>query len=61
MSTDAGDMVLDPFGGSGTMFAVCEKTGRHWTGIEIESTGAIIERLENNDLSHYKNEDFVER
>jgi site-specific DNA-methyltransferase (adenine-specific) len=61
MSTDTGDVVLDPFGGSGTTFAVCEKTGRRWIGIEIESTDAIVERLENNELSHYKNEDFVER
>jgi hypothetical protein len=61
MSTGPGDVVLDLFGGSGTTFAVCEKSRRRWIGIEVESTDAIIERLENNDLSHYKNEDFVER
>jgi site-specific DNA-methyltransferase (adenine-specific) len=61
MSTDTGNVVLDPFGESGTTFAVCEKTGRRWIGIEIESTDAIIERLENNELSHCRNEDFVER
>lgn len=61
MSTDPGDVVLDPFGGSGTTFAVCERTGRRWIGIEIESTDVIIERLENNDLCHYRNEDYVER
>jgi site-specific DNA-methyltransferase (adenine-specific) len=61
MSTDPGDLVLDPFGGSGTTYAVCEKRGRRWIGIEIESTDIIIERLKNNDLSHYRNEDVVER
>ena len=61
MSTEPGDLVLDPFGGSGTTFAVCENKGRRWIGIEIESTDVIIERLENNDLCHYRNEDFVER
>ena len=60
MSTEVGDVVLDPFGGSGTTFAVCEKKGRRWIGIEIESTDVIVERLENDDLDHYRNEDFVE-
>lgn len=60
MSTKIGDLVLDPFGGSGTTFAVCEKKGRRWIGIEIESTSVIIERLKNNDVHFYKNDDFVE-
>jgi site-specific DNA-methyltransferase (adenine-specific) len=61
MSTDVGDLVLDPFGGSGTTFSVCEKKGRRWIGIEIESTDVIIERLENKNLHDYVNDDFVER
>lgn len=60
MSTKVGDVVLDPFGGSGTTFAVCEKKKRRWIGIESESTSVIIERLENNDVHFYKNDDFVE-
>ena len=56
-----GDLVLDPFGGSGTTFAVCEKKGRRWIGIEIESTEVIIERLEGKNLHDYANEDFVDR
>lgn len=60
MSTDVGDVVFDPFGGSGTTFAVCEKKGRRWIGMEIESTDVIIERLENNELDYYQNDDFVE-
>jgi site-specific DNA-methyltransferase (adenine-specific) len=61
MSTVEGDVVLDPFGGSGTTFAVCERKDRRWLGIEIESTGAIVERVGSQDLHHHKNDDFVER
>lgn len=30
------DLVIDPFGGSGTTYAVCEATGRRWMGCERE-------------------------
>lgn len=33
-SSDQGDLVIDPFGGSGTTYAVCEETGRRWLGCE---------------------------
>ncbi len=35
-ATDAGDLVLDPFMGSGTTGAACVKLGRKFIGIEIE-------------------------
>ncbi|MQC24520.1 MAG: site-specific DNA-methyltransferase [Chloroflexi bacterium] len=35
-STSPGDVVLDPFFGSGTTGAVARKLGRHWVGIERE-------------------------
>lgn len=35
-SSKEGDLVLDPFGGSGTTFAVAEAYGRNWLGIEKE-------------------------
>jgi site-specific DNA-methyltransferase (adenine-specific) len=60
ISTDEGDVILDPFAGSGTTLAVCESKKRRWIGIEIESSDVIIERLAGNELSHYRNEDFVE-
>jgi site-specific DNA-methyltransferase (adenine-specific) len=60
MSTVEGEVVLDPFGGSGTTFAVCERKNRRWLGIEIESTDVIIERLSGGDLHYHKNEDYVE-
>jgi site-specific DNA-methyltransferase (adenine-specific) len=61
MSTDPGDVVLDPFGGSGTTFAVCEEKHRYWVGSEIDFAPEIVERLETNDLEHHRNEDYVER
>jgi len=60
MSTQPGDMVLDPFGGSGTTFAVCEQKHRHWLGIELDFADVIVERLEGNEIQHHKNSDFVE-
>lgn len=44
MSTLPGDLVLDPFGGSGTTFAVCEKKGRQWIGTEIDFAQEIIDQ-----------------
>ena len=60
MSTVPGDVVLDPFGGSGTTFAVCESKHRHWLGMEIDYAKEIIERLETDSIHAHKNGDFVE-
>jgi site-specific DNA-methyltransferase (adenine-specific) len=60
MSTLPGDLVLDPFGGSGTTFAVCEKKGREWIGMEIDFAQEIIDRLETGEIHSHKNADFVE-
>ncbi|MFN8626832.1 MAG: site-specific DNA-methyltransferase [Candidatus Binatia bacterium] len=60
MTTKPGDVVLDPFGGSGTTYAVCERKGRRWLGVELESPDAIIERLSGADLHSHQNLDFVE-
>lgn len=60
ISTNKGDVVLDPFGGSGTTYDVCEHEGRHWIGIELENCDVIVERLENKDLYHHPNHDYVE-
>jgi site-specific DNA-methyltransferase (adenine-specific) len=59
LSTNPGDLVLDPFGGSGTTYAVCEQRHRHWIGIEIEDPAPIIERLQGR-VDHHRNDDFVE-
>ena len=60
MSTSPGDVVLDPFGGSGTTFAVCEGKHRHWIGVELDFADVIVERLEEDSIHHHKNSDFVE-
>jgi adenine-specific DNA-methyltransferase len=47
LSTQAGDLVLDCFGGSGTTFAVAQKMNRRWIGIEVgkHADTHIIPRL----------------
>lgn len=47
MSSDPGEIVLDPFGGSGTTYAVAELLERKWIGIELDCS-SILERF--NDL-----------
>ena len=59
MSTDKDDLVVDPFGGGGTTFAVCEKLQRRWIGSEIETIEPIQERLQSG-LGWHRNSDFVE-
>ena len=41
-----GDVVLDPFGGSGTTYAVAERMHRRWIGTEKGSIEPIVARLE---------------
>jgi site-specific DNA-methyltransferase (adenine-specific) len=60
MSTVEGDVVLDPFGGSGTTFSVCEDKRRRWIGIEIDFAAEIIERLEGGEIRSHSNDDFIE-
>ncbi|MBD0416012.1 site-specific DNA-methyltransferase [Oryzicola mucosus] len=47
-STKPGDVILDPFFGSGTTGAVAKRLGRHFVGIEREQTyiDAAVERIE---------------
>lgn len=60
LSTVEGETVLDPFGGSGTTFAVCEKKDRYWIGIELDFAQQIKERLLDDDIAHHSNTDHVE-
>ncbi len=60
MTTRQGDVVLDPFGGSGTTFAVCERRERRWIGIELDHCDEIIERLKNGALEHHRNDDRID-
>ena len=59
-SSNKGDIVLDPFSGSGTTLVVAEQLNRRWLGCDInaEYNEWAIERLE-----HVKNmsvEDWIE-
>lgn len=49
MASKEGDTVLDPFGGSGTTYAVAEMKGRKWIGMELGPVDGIIERLQDLD------------
>lgn len=59
MSTEPGDLVLDPFGGSGTTYAVCEHRKRKWIGIEKGDIEPIRERLDGL-VSPHSNDDYFE-
>ncbi|MDD2348012.1 MAG: site-specific DNA-methyltransferase [Kiritimatiellae bacterium] len=60
MSTREGDVVLDPFGGSGTTFDVCDRSNRYWIGIEKESCDVIVERLSTPYICPHEYDDYVE-
>jgi site-specific DNA-methyltransferase (adenine-specific) len=47
-SSQEGDLVFDPFNGSGTTTAVAKKLGRHYLGVEIDETYCCLaqKRLE---------------
>ncbi|NPV69872.1 MAG: site-specific DNA-methyltransferase [Firmicutes bacterium] len=45
LTTNRGDIVLDPFGGGGSTYRMAEKYDRLWVGSEIGDCTAIIEGL----------------
>lgn len=47
LTTNEGDLVFDPFGGSGTTYVVSEILNRRWIGSEIGPLENIINRFEN--------------
>jgi len=58
VSTHKGDLVLDPFMGSGTTAVVCKQTGRNFIGFEISQKYVDIanKRLSQQTLMEVKNE-----
>jgi site-specific DNA-methyltransferase (adenine-specific) len=48
LSTNAGDVVLDPFGGGGSTFEAAQKLRRHWVGSEIVDCTLVRERFARN-------------
>ncbi|WP_208926500.1 DNA-methyltransferase [Desulfitobacterium hafniense] len=52
LASNEGDLVFDPFGGSGTTYTVAEHLRRRWIGCEIGDINPIVSRIQNNeDLS----------
>ena len=45
ISSEPGDLMIDPFGGSGTTFAVAERMHRHWAGCELGDADPLVRRL----------------
>ena len=45
MASQPGDLVLDPFAGTGTTFYAAEKLHRRWIGAELGDTAPAINRL----------------
>ncbi|MBS4429716.1 site-specific DNA-methyltransferase [Pectobacterium punjabense] len=45
MSTNEGDVILDPFGGSGTTYIAAEIKNRKWIGSELGPLDVIIDRF----------------
>lgn len=66
MSSDKGDVVLDPFLGSGTTAVVAEETGRSWIGIEKDTKYCQMAQKRINNLrskwtaTNYSEVQFVE-
>jgi len=46
VSVPLGSVVLDPFWGCGTFPLVCEQTGRHYVGTELERSLVLQLRLQ---------------
>lgn len=45
ISSQPGDLVFDPFGGSGTTYVAAEELHRHWVGVELGDCDPIVKRL----------------
>jgi site-specific DNA-methyltransferase (adenine-specific) len=45
MATDPGDLVIDPFMGSGTTAHACELHGRRWRGCDLGDCSAAVRRI----------------
>lgn len=60
ITTEPGDVVLDPFAGAGTTCAVAEKKARRWIAVELNDTAVIIDRLSGGIVNHHHNSDVID-
>lgn len=51
IASEPGDLVLDPFGGSGTTFAAAEEMHRHWVGVELGDCDPLVRRLKGEEAN----------
>ncbi len=49
MASNEGDLVFDPFGGSGTTYIIAEMLKRRWIGVEIGDVSMIQKRFDDID------------
>lgn len=59
-STNAGDVILDPFFGSGTTGAVAKRLGRHFIGLEQDKDYAKIAKDRINEVVRIDDTDIVD-
>jgi site-specific DNA-methyltransferase (adenine-specific) len=57
IATAPGDLVFDPFGGSGTTYISAEQLGRRWIGAEVDYCPEIIDRFNETDVRPHLNLD----
>jgi len=51
ISTEPGDLVLDPFGGGGSTFQEAQRLDRYWIGSEIGDCDCIEARMKHSDAA----------
>ncbi len=59
-ATKPGDVLLDPFFGSGTTGAVAKKLGRHWIGIERDPNYIKVARARINKVQRVPEKDMLQ-
>ena len=52
VSSNPGDMILDPFCGCGTALAVAQRLGRRWIGIDVEMPACVVVQQRLDRMGH---------
>jgi site-specific DNA-methyltransferase (adenine-specific) len=59
-SSNPGDLVIDPFAGSGTTLVACEESGRPWIGVDSDRSSCEIARKRMSDPNAFVGEQTLE-